>query len=53
MSFVRLQDFSLYLQEPRAGGASGPGFAPLPSASRFICISSALSNWSNKGEMQI
>lgn len=53
MSFVIPPTSSLYRRNLRAREASEPGFAALPRSSRFICISSPLSIWSNKGEMQI
>lgn len=44
---------SLYQREHRSYEQRVPGFAPVRNRSRFICISSPLSIWSNTGEMQI
>jgi hypothetical protein len=53
MTIALLPTSSLYRQDLRADAASAPDFTPLRDSSRFICIFSLLSSWSNKGEMQI
>jgi hypothetical protein len=53
MRFPTLHIPSLYQRDRRSLEVGAAAFAPLRPSSRFICISSVLSRWSNKGEMHI
>jgi hypothetical protein len=53
MSVPSLRIDSVYQPDLRTSGTGVEEFAPPRDPSRFIRISSPLSSWSNKGEMQI
>lgn len=53
MNFSPLRSLAIYRADLRSLEIGVVDFVPLRDSSSFLCISSVLSSWSNKGEMHI